>query len=652
MKVKFLWISILLALSLVALAQAPTPQNTYNVSIDTLRYEVDQSTGISIPFVQMAVTVTGTNGDGIRGLDVSNFRIEQGSTSIPPIMEDFTSAQVGVRVVLCIDASGSMRGQPLQQMKEAISAYVDSLRPQDYVSIITFGDSYDVVAPFTNDKNYLKSTIEGIQASGSYSSLYYGVYQSILKLREGGQSLERRFVIVISDGKNESLSDAYDIDDCIEAAQADGVIISTIGFTNENPQYLQNLEAMAQGTGGTYNYGAGNAASLNQQLMESILLLRSQYFLAFTPPPGRTSDAFEVVIRSTNFIGSAGFDVSSVMTTHACPICGQLYNTASESQQCIDSHRNTCPHCGSEFGDQEALELHIQSEHHWECPHYDSVFTTEALLNQHIANVHIACPSCGEVFASQGELEQHILDEMHYTCQNCDSTFVSQEALDTHMEDCKPGIPILPIVGGVLVFGGIIFVILLMRKKSKAKMEALQAEMQEREEELQRKNRRIEQEAKAAAEPKRPKAGPGSTETLNSSYDTQTYSGDMGGATQAAHAAPPRDPRKTMIGDSVATQYTQGLLEVMDGPHQGVTFDLAKGQVTLGRASDNFIVIDDDTVSGHHAVIRFAAGMFQLTDTDSTNGTYVNGERISQSILKSGDIVRLGTEIELKFQGS
>lgn len=70
----------------------------------------------------------------------------------------------------------------------------------------------------------------------------------------------------------------------------------------------------------------------------------------------------------------------------------------------------------------------------------------------------------------------------------------------------------------------------------------------------------------------------------------------------------------------------------------------------LGRAPDNDISFDNDSVSGHHAEVHYLPnGSFQVCDLDSTNGTWVNGNRVENQIIENGDIVELG-EVRLHFR--
>jgi len=78
-------------------------------------------------------------------------------------------------------------------------------------------------------------------------------------------------------------------------------------------------------------------------------------------------------------------------------------------------------------------------------------------------------------------------------------------------------------------------------------------------------------------------------------------------------------------------------------------------QMRIGRAPDNEIVINDDTVSGYHALITIrpkqdneSINEYILEDLNSTNETLVNNKSISRHSLREGDIIRVGNT-RLKF---
>lgn len=69
-------------------------------------------------------------------------------------------------------------------------------------------------------------------------------------------------------------------------------------------------------------------------------------------------------------------------------------------------------------------------------------------------------------------------------------------------------------------------------------------------------------------------------------------------------------------------------------------------QITIGRESDNDIVLDNKLVSRHHAMIQKIKNVFFLKDLNSTNGTFLNGEKVPADKyirLNSGDKVTVGS---------
>jgi pSer/pThr/pTyr-binding forkhead associated (FHA) protein len=75
----------------------------------------------------------------------------------------------------------------------------------------------------------------------------------------------------------------------------------------------------------------------------------------------------------------------------------------------------------------------------------------------------------------------------------------------------------------------------------------------------------------------------------------------------------------------------------------GRQFPLQAARNTIGRDGSRCqVVLDDPTVSSEHAAIVFEHGRFVLYDLASTNGTYLNDQRIQRQMLYDGDEVRLG----------
>ena len=89
------------------------------------------------------------------------------------------------------------------------------------------------------------------------------------------------------------------------------------------------------------------------------------------------------------------------------------------------------------------------------------------------------------------------------------------------------------------------------------------------------------------------------------------------------------------------------------GPATGKVFTLVKTSLTMGRELDTDIPINDVEVSRRHARLTEMADGYQVEDLGSTNGTFVNGQRISGPVLlHNGDLLALGETIEFVYEGA
>ena len=82
----------------------------------------------------------------------------------------------------------------------------------------------------------------------------------------------------------------------------------------------------------------------------------------------------------------------------------------------------------------------------------------------------------------------------------------------------------------------------------------------------------------------------------------------------------------------------------------GRTYELKVEKTTIGRVDDNAFQIPEQSVSSHHCEVLLKGSDVIIKDLDSTNGTYINGEKISERPLKPGQILRLG-QVEIRLEG-
>ncbi|HZS38456.1 MAG TPA: FHA domain-containing protein [Polyangia bacterium] len=84
-------------------------------------------------------------------------------------------------------------------------------------------------------------------------------------------------------------------------------------------------------------------------------------------------------------------------------------------------------------------------------------------------------------------------------------------------------------------------------------------------------------------------------------------------------------------------------LEFVSGPLTGQTVGLDRDITTIGSVAGNTVLLNDTGVSRKHVGIKRVDGGYELADLGSTNGVYVNGEKVARRKLSVGDVIRVGT---------
>jgi pSer/pThr/pTyr-binding forkhead associated (FHA) protein len=90
-------------------------------------------------------------------------------------------------------------------------------------------------------------------------------------------------------------------------------------------------------------------------------------------------------------------------------------------------------------------------------------------------------------------------------------------------------------------------------------------------------------------------------------------------------------------------------LVVLSAGMTGRTQELKVDKTTIGRVEDNTFQIAEPSVSSHHCEVLLRGSEVVVVDLNSTNGTFINGEKVTEKVIKPGQILRLG-QIELRLE--
>ncbi|WP_187977082.1 FHA domain-containing protein [Mycetocola sp. JXN-3] len=112
----------------------------------------------------------------------------------------------------------------------------------------------------------------------------------------------------------------------------------------------------------------------------------------------------------------------------------------------------------------------------------------------------------------------------------------------------------------------------------------------------------------------------------------------------------PAAPAPSATSRTRANTHTCDRLVILSGPRAGQDRPLGTGPISIGRSSDSNVILKDDYTSTHHARLLLWGEDWMLQDLDSTNGTFLDGKRISAPTpIHLGDVIKVGaTTFELR----
>ena len=93
----------------------------------------------------------------------------------------------------------------------------------------------------------------------------------------------------------------------------------------------------------------------------------------------------------------------------------------------------------------------------------------------------------------------------------------------------------------------------------------------------------------------------------------------------------------------------QYVLEILDGDRAGEVLPVPDGALRIGRKPSNDLVLADEKTSGVHAEVVLEGDRHVLRDLGSTNGTFLDGKRVTEVVLTTGDVVTVG-RLRVKFR--
>ena len=259
-------------------AQQPAPIERHNPEIPTITVESR--------LVNVALNVVDEHDAPVPGLTIDDFELaEDGKPQKIAFFERESSTPL--KIVLAIDASGSVMIDEKLEEAAAKSFIRSILRSQDRMDLMAFSDNVDEVVGFTNDPKHVESGIGRIQL-GHATALYDAVYLAGQRLAETPSAKgERRVIVLITDGENTTHHGSYDA--ALEQAQRAGamiyalIIVPVAADAGRNTGGEHALIQLARDTGGKYYY-VEDKSDLAPAFMHVSDDLRTQYTVEYYAP--------------------------------------------------------------------------------------------------------------------------------------------------------------------------------------------------------------------------------------------------------------------------------------------------------------------------------------------------------------------------------
>ncbi len=273
---------------------------------------------IEVALVTVPVIVTDRNGRFVSDLKPSDFRIFE--NGVPQAIDRLIPEADPFNIALMIDSSGSTHFK-FGDMQEAALEFVDSLRPQDRVLIVSFGDETHIDSDFTADRGQLHKLIRETVGEGGQTHLYDALQQVIQERLD--RVTGRKAVVLFTDGvDNESRRTGAA--DTLTAIEKSDIVAYAIqydtrkdfvpdrfqvplppGYPSFNTLYndaVRYLRALTSHSGGRV-YRAESTASLEEAFAQIAEELRRQYTLCYYPADEKRDGTFR---RIKVTVGRAG----------------------------------------------------------------------------------------------------------------------------------------------------------------------------------------------------------------------------------------------------------------------------------------------------------------------------------------------------------
>lgn len=238
-----------------ALAMAQTQRPVFTARQDLVRLDI----------------MVADRGKPITGLTAADFTIQD--DGVPQKIDFISYDELPLNVVLNLDASGSIAGQRLLDLRAAGQAVLDQLRPADRAACVSFSETVSVRGELTNDWAHLRNVLDQSQPSGQTSLVDASLAGLVVAASNTGRSL----VLTFSDGLD--TSSLLPPESVLDTARRTDVVVFGVSDSKLRAPFLKDL---ADATGGDI-VEIKSTSELRSTFLRLLSEYRQRYLVAYTP---------------------------------------------------------------------------------------------------------------------------------------------------------------------------------------------------------------------------------------------------------------------------------------------------------------------------------------------------------------------------------
>ncbi len=263
---------------------------SYADSVSVVVQRIDAS---QFPNVRAHVSVATPAGIPVTGLDSQAFVVQEDGKPVDGLVVDpIVDSQEPITTALVIDVSGSMADEhKLEQARDAATAYVDALGPNDRATLVSFSSQVNLIQDYTPDKNALKAGIGKLTAQGN-TLLYDAISQTAQ--RQSAQTERRKPLIVLTDG--EDTASAASLGVAISAVTTAGSPVYAVGLGSDVNRDV--LTQIAAATGGQAVF-VSDPGELKTTFLSISDQLRRQYVLRYASKLSLDTSQHGLAVQAT-----------------------------------------------------------------------------------------------------------------------------------------------------------------------------------------------------------------------------------------------------------------------------------------------------------------------------------------------------------------